>query len=293
MKSQVIIVLVLMLAAPMQAAVLDNGVRIFWQDHGAYNDIMIANPDPCPVTVNVNLRLTNAECAEGVNIVAAVPAETTQRVATVRQVNPFAGYWLAIDSWWWDFGSRDAGTAPITCRLPFAPGMAYVVCQGGNGTISHSGYQQYAIDWSMPEGTPIHAARGGIVVKTETAHAAGGADPAYSDQANFVSMVHDDGTVGEYVHLRQDGVAVSVGDRVNAGQLLGYSGNTGWSTAPHLHFRIHRPINTREVESIPLLFSTVEQGIVTLVEGQSYTCPVGDGQDSFSVGAISHTGEKQ
>ena len=72
-------------------------------------------------------------------------------------------------------------------------------------------------------------------------HREGGFNPSFIDKANTVAIVHDDGTVAEYAHLSPGAELVKLGQRVNAGELLGYSGNTGYSSGPHLHFIVSRP----------------------------------------------------
>ena len=58
----------------------------------------------------------------------------------------------------------------------------------------------------------------------------------YAERANLIRIVHDDGSMAIYAHLRENGAMVRVGQRVSLGQLIGYSGNTGFSSGPHLHF---------------------------------------------------------
>jgi murein DD-endopeptidase MepM/ murein hydrolase activator NlpD len=101
----------------------------------------------------------------------------------------------------------------------------------------------------MPEGTPIIAARGGMVVKTENGQTGRGTDPS----GNFVRVLHDDGTMGVYLHLQKGSVSVREGQRVGVGSPLALSGNTGNSSGPHLHFVVQRNTGMGLV-SIPYQF---------------------------------------
>lgn len=102
----------------------------------------------------------------------------------------------------------------------------------------------------MPEGTPIVAARGGMVVRVENDQSGRGDNPS----GNFVRILHDDGTMGVYLHLMKGSVAVREGQRIDAGSRIARSGNTGNSTGPHLHFVVQRNVGLT-VESIPFEFS--------------------------------------
>ncbi|WP_100642568.1 M23 family metallopeptidase [Alteromonas facilis] len=138
--------------------------------------------------------------------------------------------------------------------IPFAKGQRYTITQGMGGGFSHTGASRYAIDFAVPVGTPVHAARNGIVIDTVDKHYRQGETRAYAKYANYIVILHDDGTTGEYHHLKQYGVAVQRGDSVDAGQLIGFSGNTGFSSLPHLHFAVYRPKPNGNFESIPFKF---------------------------------------
>ncbi|MGV8916809.1 MAG: peptidoglycan DD-metalloendopeptidase family protein [Pseudomonas sp.] len=146
----------------------------------------------------------------------------------------------------------DPGLQSVGYRYPLPwRGGPFRISQGPDGKFSHSGVRsRYAIDIAMPEGTPIIAARAGTVIKTENGQSGRGADPS----GNFVRILHDDGTMGVYLHLMQGSVIVKEGQRVSVGTDLGRSGNTGNSTGPHLHFVVQRNAGLG-LESIPYQFA--------------------------------------
>jgi murein DD-endopeptidase MepM/ murein hydrolase activator NlpD len=112
--------------------------------------------------------------------------------------------------------------------------------QGFDGQFSHDDEQnRYALDFAADIGTPIMAARGGTVMQVESDFSkAGVSRETYSGRANFVRILHDDGSMALYAHLKTGGVLVRVGQQVQAGQQIGLSGNTGFTTGPHLHFAV-------------------------------------------------------
>ncbi|HEU4728098.1 MAG TPA: M23 family metallopeptidase, partial [Kofleriaceae bacterium] len=88
--------------------------------------------------------------------------------------------------------------------------------------------------------TPVVATRPGVVVAINASAQGSGTTPEFLEdrRANFVIVRHDDGTLGEYMHLSPSGVEVHPGQRVRRGQEIALSGNTGFSTTPHLHFQV-------------------------------------------------------
>lgn len=149
--------------------------------------------------------------------------------------------------------------------LPYRTGTGFNVGQAFNGSTTHKG--RNAIDWDMPAGTGIRAARGGLVVDLEESYKQGGVDPALKTLANYVKIRHRDGTIGSYVHLQRNGVRVRIGDRVVRGDLIAWSGNTGYSTGPHLHFEVYTVNPQLQRKTIPIRFKTHDRESVLLIEG--------------------------
>lgn len=119
-------------------------------------------------------------------------------------------------------------------------GDALRVEQGWGGHWSHRDEQnRHAVDFGAAAGTPVRAARDGIVMEVEADHDGAGQGRATDlGRANFVRIVHADGSMALYAHLQHGGVRVRPGQRVVAGQVLGLVGATGFATGPHLHFAV-------------------------------------------------------
>jgi murein DD-endopeptidase MepM/ murein hydrolase activator NlpD len=176
-------------------------------------------------------------------------------------------------SYGWAMGLSSAKhDGSVLYRVPFSQGSRAVVSQGYNGTSTHQGASRYAVDFVCPVGTPVHAARGGKVVATEESNDKGGFSKAYGKYANYVIIEHEDGTHGNYYHLKKRGVAVKVGDRVRAGDLIGYSGNTGYSSGPHLHFSVTRvEKGSWKQMSLPFRFRTQKRIVSLPKRGDVYS----------------------
>ncbi len=152
-------------------------------------------------------------------------------------------------------GDPETKPAISTIIPPFIDFKPMKIGQSFNGKFSH--YRKanlYAVDIGMPVGTKIVAVKEGIVIRTKDDYAHSGVtSPFFFDKANLVEILHADGTYAVYAHLLLGGVHVKVGDKVSTGQVIGLSGNTGYSTGPHLHFVIRYNDNGK-VNSVPFKF---------------------------------------
>lgn len=164
------------------------------------------------------------------------------------------GYQLRYSAMPGDFRAHQNPEARY--RLPFPAALRFGVAQAFGGSASHTDKQNYyAVDIVMPEGTPILAARDGVVMTVDNDFFGAGLDMAqYGDRANNIRVVHSDGTMAVYAHLQLESAQVSVGDHVRAGQELALSGDTGYTNGPHLHFCIQ--VNTdMQLISVPFQFT--------------------------------------
>jgi murein DD-endopeptidase MepM/ murein hydrolase activator NlpD len=131
----------------------------------------------------------------------------------------------------------------VVYAWPFPPNAVAHLSQGPGGPTHRSLFSRYAIDLAVPEGTPVLAARAGVVVFLENRYFESGMDiDKYLTRSNQVRILHDDGSMSSYGHLYPDSIDLEPGQRVEVGEQIGLSGNTGYSSGPHLHFvvLVHR-----------------------------------------------------
>lgn len=155
-------------------------------------------------------------------------------------------------------------------RLPFAVGAAFEVTQSHTRLTTHRLGNRYALDWEMPVGEAVHAARGGVVVSTfdgaELKSLSGSAT------ANHIWIQHSDGTIGKYLHLAPGGVMVDEGQTVMAGDRIGSAGETGFTGGPHLHFSVSTLGGRALYETFNVWFATLD-GPRQLSTGDRFTRP--------------------
>ena len=144
---------------------------------------------------------------------------------------------------------------PGPYRVPFAIATNHKISQAFPDVATHTTPDSYfAVDIVMPIGTDIFAARGGVVFDVASTNFLAGLDPArHGPNANVVRILHDDGTYAIYAHLNTNSIRVKPGDVVRRGEYIADSGNTGFSSGPHLHFAIVRNAGMRS-ESVPFTF---------------------------------------
>ena len=181
---------------------------------------------------------------------ATIPARSSVLVASIGMNDPIRGgdFELVLDGLPGDPASKPTD---YEYRLPFDYANVRVD-QGPGGRFSHGDAQNlHAVDFAVPEGTRIVAAREGLVMQVESDFDKAGLNrEKYGGRANFIRILHSDGSMALYAHMRAEGVQVRVGQYVRKGQYIGLSGNTGFSTAPHLHFVVQANRGMR-LESVP------------------------------------------
>lgn len=137
--------------------------------------------------------------------------------------------------------------------LPFENRKGKFLVQGYFGRYSHK--ERAALDFKMRKGTKVLAARDGIVTRVKEDGDKGGWSSKYRSYGNNIIIQHGDNSRSGYWHLKKNGVLVNVGDTVKQGQVIGLSGNTGYTAFPHLHFIVWRS-ERGNWQQVPTRFKT-------------------------------------
>jgi murein DD-endopeptidase MepM/ murein hydrolase activator NlpD len=217
-----------------------------YRDSGRIQQV-VRNRYAVPVTLHWSIgTLDNLEAMSPLEGTAVLPAARVPLgsgepivLAELTQLDPGAPYHREL-GYTARFGDPRVRPRPYVYALPYPHGLTFAVLQGFHGEFSHRGSNEYAVDFNCPVATPGTAARPGVVVAINAGAQGSGTTPEFLDdrRANFVLVRHSDGSLGEYMHLAPSGVEVTPGQAVRRGQELGLSGNTGFSSTPHLHFQV-------------------------------------------------------
>jgi Peptidase family M23 len=233
--------------------------------------IYATNNNAIEVSVLVNLKTENMLVFPNNNNKFVVPAYSKNYELLTMQPKVACGKNSFSFSCVSNYGNAFSSLVDsnFVYELPFLSNIPYLLYQGYNGSFSHQ--NQYALDFTMPIGTKVLAARSGIVVKIEDNYFESCLNDRCKKLANYVLIYHNDGSFAKYVHLKQKGVLVNVGDSVLVGTEIALSGNTGFTTGPHLHFECFMPyIDTKNKTTIPTKFRINKDNIEYLEEGNSY-----------------------
>jgi murein DD-endopeptidase MepM/ murein hydrolase activator NlpD len=229
---------------------IDREVKLETQKHAAGETLLVNNDLYAPVEIELRLdRLDNAGGVPDKPIRWVLPPRSKIRLVTLAPLDASKPmhYKAKLRT-----ALGDPRLLPQRYEYPLPwSGGPFRLTQGANGRYSHfTAKGRYAMDIAMPEGTPILAARAGMVVRIENHQSGRGNNPS----GNFVRILHDDGTMGVYLHLMRQSVTVQEGQRAEVGSQIARSGNTGNSTGAHLHFVVQRNVGLA-LESIPYEFN--------------------------------------
>lgn len=183
-----------------------------------------------------------------------VPPRQTMDLITIRptskSIPPLWSY--RYTSTWGDPGTvHFPGSRYL---LPFEPGTPFSVSQAFDRPTTHNRQSnRNAIDFSVAQGTPIVAARAGMVIERVLSNTTASTNVDHIKKANYILIAHEDGSIATYAHLHPHISYVHVGQKVSAGQRIALSGNTGYSGGPHLHFNV-TVTRLKESASVPVTF---------------------------------------
>jgi len=164
-------------------------------------------------------------------------------------------------------GGKFKDDSSYVYSLPFENKKKVFLIQAYDSKMSHKG--EIALDFKVKKKTKICAARDGVVISAREDSDKGGLKPGNMSDGNYISIQHYDGSVAHYWHLSKDGVLVNIGDTITKGQIIGLSGNTGYSAFPHLHFEVIGNDGKGARKQLPTRFTT-NKGIVYLRPGHFY-----------------------
>lgn len=206
-------------------------VEMLLQRNGPAIEVWVVNPLAGPVEVEV-------ETGQGHTLRRLLAANTRNLVDQFDTGHAVNAQMRAVP------GPANGQALPFTYALP-VPEQGLRIDQADGGKYSHNNAEnRHALDFAAPLGTPVFVARDGLVMQAENDHAdlPPGQKPPQGARPNFVRILHTDGSMALYAHLKQGSIVVQPGQQVGKGDRLGSVGNSGHSTAPHLHFVVQ--INT-------------------------------------------------
>jgi murein DD-endopeptidase MepM/ murein hydrolase activator NlpD len=214
----------------------------------AYADQWIAERHEDPELFNTEQIIVDLSALMGSEPTESKIKRFLDQQLTLQSYSPFP-----VDS---DHDSTYAYALPYDETMPLMIGQAF----GGSRTHNTPG-NYHAVDWMMTIGTPVLAARDGVVanvIKGHTDHCydAANLESCYSVFGNSVSVLHDDGSFAIYIHLdsSENGVLVERGQEIKRKQLLGHSGYTGVTSTPQLHFAVMKRHSSGNLVTVPYVF---------------------------------------
>ena len=232
--------------------------------------LLAHNGSVAPIALDIQLQLSGGASSDRGRLLKAVAPPRSTTTLTRIQLADRPGRqgigWRARQA----VGDPRAVHDPdARYLLPFPAGASYVVGQapGGKLTTHDTVQARDAVDITLPRGTPVLAARDGWVIDNVRYFGEGAPAADQLMRANYVRILHDDGTWAVYAHLDSFSNTLAPGKRVKAGQEIGRSGNSGYSSGPHLHFVVQKNGGAQPV-SLPFRFWTESRGAFTPVQGE-------------------------
>lgn len=250
------------------AACEDDWLGVDEVREGGNIELRATNMVEFPITFTLRVKTRGLASSGPKTVTRTLEGEESSLIIVLREEQQNSRYRVYCE---WTIGDKDAKhDDDLLYRLPYASEKSYRVLQGYGSRFSHTGLEQFAIDFKMDVGTPVHAARAGVVARVIESNDKGCWEDGCGIHANYMVVLHDDGTTGEYYHLQKNGALAEVGEQVVAGQKIALSGNTGHTTMPHLHFAVYRAASWGNTQSIPVRFQSASGIVQTPRRGGLY-----------------------
>ena len=261
LKSFPAVIALLLCQTTSWAECADDWLDIDEVREGGNIELRATNLKQFPITYTLRVRTRGLATDGPKTVTETLQGDQSQRVMVLRENRKqYSGRYRVYCEW--TIGDKDARhDDDLLYLFPYAGDKSYRVLQGYGSRFSHTGLEEFAIDFQMAVGTAVHAARSGVVARVVESNTRGCWEDGCGKYANYMVILHDDGTTGEYYHLHKNGALIDVGERVVAGQKIALSGNTGHTTTPHLHFAVYRAASWGTTQSIPVRFQSAD-GIV-------------------------------
>lgn len=229
------------------------------------------NEEFVPISTQLKFKTTNLSSSLANNEIVVIPAKTKKfLVAHLKPIKIKESNKLEFTNSF-NFGDVTVKKydSDYIYDLPFEKGKTQLIFQGYNGKFSHQ--NENSLDFNLKVGEKVMAARDGIVVQVVDSFNQSCPTISCAKYNNKILIMHSDGTFADYAHLKYQGTVVKKGEIVTKGQLIGYSGNTGFSSGPHLHFMVFVNGIDGERTSIKTKFKTSQSAGILLEQGKNYT----------------------
>lgn len=235
-------------------------VQVIQEKNPPYTEFYLINDNPFHITITYNASYQNVEIDRFFPLTKSFEPKSK---TYLFRLQPLGENIYFQGKYNWTLGTNEARhDNTYLYRLPFETRKTVKITQGYNENFSHFGQSKYAVDFDLQVGDKVFAMREGVVVQTKSDSNQKGTSKEYEQHANFITIMHPDKTYATYAHLKQNGVLVNVGDTIQRGDLLGFSGDTGYSNGPHLHVIVFMANDGKSREPLPIKFKSAE-GIIS------------------------------
>lgn len=253
---------------PLTLSAQKEPLNIYDVETGHAVIVYAKNDGLSPFTVILDIKYQGLKPEEPLPKYVVVPGSAQKTVLAKFIISPDSGWDISYSFHYMEGDADAVHDDDYVYQIPFEKGKSFLMSQGYNSRATHRGIN--ALDFTMPQGETIVAARDGIIVKTKEDSNQGCPSSECTAYGNYVRILHSDGTIAEYHHLEKNGALVNEGDMVAKGQVIGKSGATGFATGPHLHFIVFKTDGNKQI-SFKTKFEYTPGKVDFLVRRTKYT----------------------